>query len=58
MTIALAGGTPAGLLPTPKGAAATLVLEPGIVATEPVLRLVSRVAGSLQLRDIDVVSNI
>jgi hypothetical protein len=69
LTLALAAGpadaTPAvsaaiDLTPTPKGAAGVLALDPGLTVAPdmlPALRLTSRVAGSLQLRDIDVVSN-
>lgn len=66
LTIALAGAPPGAasaaidLNPTPKGAPGVLLLDPGLtVAADALaaLRLISRVAGSLQLRDIDVVSN-
>lgn len=59
VAIAVAGGASAvDLLPTAKGVAAVLVLAPPLAVAQPVLRIVSRVAGSLVLRDIDVISDI
>jgi hypothetical protein len=42
--------------PTPKGVPAALVFSPGLAQAQPTLRVVSRVAGSVTLRDIDVIS--
>ncbi|BDI04715.1 hypothetical protein [Sphaerotilus microaerophilus] len=45
------------LNPVPRGERASLALGAGLGASQPVLRLTSRVAGRLALRDVDVVSN-
>ena len=42
--------------PTPKGVPASLAFAPGLAQAQPTLRVVSRVAGSVTLRDIDVIS--
>jgi hypothetical protein len=42
--------------PTPKGTATTLSFSTPLAVTAPVLRLTSRVGGSVTLRDVDVVS--
>jgi hypothetical protein len=57
MTLALVGAAPLDLNPTVKGAAGELAPLPALLAAQPVLRLVSRTAGSLQLRDVDVISS-
>jgi len=57
LTIAAAGAAASDLTPTAKGSAGVLALSPGLNVAQPVLRLVSRTSGSLQLRDIDIVSN-
>jgi hypothetical protein len=43
--------------PTVKGLAGALLLSPGLAASEPTLVVTSLVAGSVVLRDIDVISN-
>ncbi len=65
LTLALAAGAgaPSGsaaipLTPTPKGAPGSLVPTSPFNAAQPVLRLVSRTAGSVQLREIDVISSL
>jgi hypothetical protein len=58
LTLALVGGPAAiDLEPTPKGVASALALGSGLSLAQPTLRLTSRVAGRLTLRDIDVVSD-
>jgi hypothetical protein len=42
--------------PTPKGVPAALAFSPAVAQSAPVLRVISRVAGSVTLRDIDVIS--
>lgn len=46
------------LTPTAKGAAGRLALPGGVASAAPVLRLTSRVAGSVVWRDIDVISDV
>ncbi len=70
LTLALAadaGGSAAGgstanaaieITPTPKGAPGVLVPTSPFNAAQPVLRLISRTAGSVQLREIDVISSL
>ena len=57
LTLALGAQPAVDLTPTPKGAAGLLVQSPGLELTPPILRLVSRTAGDVELRDIDVTSN-
>ncbi len=57
LTMALADRPAVDLNPSAKGEAMVLPLSPGVVVTQPLLRLIGRVAGSLQLRDVDVVSS-
>jgi len=57
LTIALAGAPASDLTPTAKGVPGVLTLSPGLNVAQPELHLVSRTSGSLQLRDIDIISN-
>ena len=43
--------------PSAKGVAGAALLAPPLAAAQPVLRLLSRTAGSVQLRDVDVISS-
>ncbi len=61
LTLALAGapiGSPAiAFTPTPKGAPGVLVPTSPFNMAQPTLQLVSRTAGSVQLREIDIISS-
>jgi hypothetical protein len=58
LTLGLVGSAASlELNPVLKGERASLALGAGLGTSQPVLRLTSRVAGRLTLRDIDVVSN-
>lgn len=58
LTLGLLGSSASlELNPVPKGERASLALGAGLGVSQPILRLTSRVAGRLTLRDVDVVSN-
>ena len=58
LTLALDGRPPVDLNPNAKGVPGALWTGVGFVAAQPVLELVSRTAGAVQLRDIDVISSV
>ncbi len=59
LTLALAAdaGAAVSLTPTAKGVPGVLVPTPPFNAAQPVLHLISRTAGSVQLREIDIISS-
>ena len=58
LDVQLGDGPSVAVTPTAKGATGSLVPPGGFISVAPLLQLTSRVAGSINWRDIDVVSDI
>lgn len=50
--------TVVAVTPNVKGIAAALTLQPAVTAAQPALHIVHRLAGTVTLRDVDVISNL